>query len=98
MIKRCWSHDPNERMTFEEIQSNLQWMGMQQQEELAQQRKEAAMAQRKAKGKKGKKGKSKGKGRGVGGEGGADDDEGCFEDAESARVTPTLRLPMMAGD
>eukprot|EP00935_MAST-01C_sp_MAST-1C-sp1_P000257 g257.t1 len=82
MIKRCWSHDPNERMTFEEIQSNLQWMGMQQQEELAQQRKEAAMAQRKAKGKKAKKGKSKGKGRGVGGEGGADDDEGCDDDDE----------------
>jgi serine/threonine protein kinase len=48
LIELNWSHDPHERMNFEEIQRELEWMGMQQQEELAllkQQQQEAQGAE-----------------------------------------------------
>jgi serine/threonine protein kinase len=35
LIELCWSQDPQERLTFEELQKELEWMGMQQQEQLA---------------------------------------------------------------
>ena len=38
LIERCWDVDPDVRFHIEEIQSELEWMGMQQKEELARQR------------------------------------------------------------